>query len=268
MSKTNVALIGLGAIGQYVAAARRADEPWQISHVILRPDRAAAYRSVLPKGAQVAAGTTGLDAPKPGLAVECAGQPAVREHVPALLAAGIDTVVCSVGALAEPDLLAVLQDAAAESGAKILLPAGALGAIDALAAARQGGLSAVQYSGIKPPQAWDGSPAGEIIDLRKIDRETVFFEGTAREAALRFPKNANVAATVALAGVGLDETAVTLIADPAATGNLHRVVAFGAFGEFAFEIEGAPLPDKPGSSSLTPMSLLRAIRNRAGMIEI
>lgn len=268
MSKTNVALIGLGAIGQYVAGAHRADEPWRISHVILRKDRAVAYQGLVPEGARIVADVAGLTDPVPDLVVECAGQPAVREHAAGVLAAGIDMVIASVGALAEPALLDRLHEAGAASGARLLVAAGAIGAIDALAAARQGGLTGVRYSAVKPPEAWVGSPAEQLIDLHRLDRATAFFDGPAGEAALKFPKNANVAATVALAGVGFAHTAVTLIADPEAGGNIHRIVAAGKFGEFEFEIEGAPLPDKPGSSSLTPMSLLRAIRNRAGVIEI
>ena len=268
MSKTDIALIGLGAIGSYIANAWRADESWGISHVVLREDRISAYRPALPEGARPVSGPNALTDPRPGLAVECAGQPALREHAAGVLAAGIDLVICSVGALADPALLDAFRDAAEKSGAKIFIPAGAVGGIDVLGAARQGGLAGVRYTSRKPPEAWAGSPAEQIIDLRKIDRATTFYEGTAGEAALRFPKNANVAATVALAGIGFESTEVALMADPEADGNTHRVSAWGAFGEFDLEIRANALPDQPGSSALTPMSLLRAIRNRTGVVEI
>lgn len=73
---------------------------------------------------------------------------------------------------------------------------------------------------------------------------------------------------MALAGLGFEKTQVRLLADPTARGNHHCIEAEGAFGSFTIEIEGQPLPGNPRTSSLTAFSVLRAIRNRAGPVEI
>ena len=107
--------------------------------------------------------------------------------------------------------------------------------------------------------------AEDAIDLDDLQDPAVHFSGTAREAALRYPKNANVAATVALAGPGLDETDVELVADPTITENIHEVEVEGAFGRMQFRIEGRPLPGSPKSSALTAMSIVAAVRNRVAL---
>ena len=66
----------------------------------------------------------------------------------------------------------------------------------------------MRYRGAKPPAAWAGTPAAGIVDLDALEAPRVFFTGTAREAATAYPKNANVAATLALAGAGFEATAV------------------------------------------------------------
>src|SRR5262249_43997393 len=129
---------------------------------------------------------------KPDIVVECAGHGALAMHGEAVLTAGVDLVVVSTGALADDALAQSLRRAA--RAARILIPAGAVGGIDALAAMRLGGLDSVRYRSIKPPAAWRGTPAEKAIDLDRIAAATVAYRGAAREAARLFPKNANVAA--------------------------------------------------------------------------
>ena len=118
------------------------------------------------------------------------------------------------------------------------------------------------------PVTWKGTPAEAAFNLDGLLQTTVIFTGPAGEAAQRYPKNANLAATVALAGAGFDKTEVQLIADPAAKVNRSRIEAEGALGELRVEMRGAPMPDNPKTSAVTAYSILHAIRNRDSVIVI
>jgi aspartate dehydrogenase len=83
----------------------------------------------------------------------------------------------------------------------------------------------VTYQSRKSPASWRGSYAEQLIDLNAVSEASVFFEGSAREAARLFPANANVAATVALGGVGMDETRVQLMVDPATNATPTRCMS-------------------------------------------
>lgn len=263
----NVALIGFGAITQEVIKHIGADEPVAISAVIVRPGRIDAARAVLPAGIEIVESLDALST-APALIAECAGHGAVAEHGEAALRRGIDFLVISIGALADRDLGSRLEAAAVAGGAKLILPAGAVAGADALTAARVGGIERVTYTSRKPPRAWKGTPAEAAHDLDSLTAETVLFEGAADEAARLYPQNANVAATIALAGAGFDATAVRLVADPAAGGNIHQVHVEGAFGEFDIEVRGRPLPDNPKTSTLAAHSVVAEIRRRAAAVEI
>lgn len=157
--------------------------------------------------------------------------------------------------MADQALFDALDIAAKAGGARLHLASGAIGALDCLSSARIGALESVTYIGRKPPMGWAGSPAEAVVDLAAMgDAPVTHFEGTARVAARQYPKNANVAAAVALAGIGFDATKVALIADPTVTQNIHEVEATGDFGRFTFRIEGNSLPDNPRSSALAAMS--------------
>jgi len=264
----DVALIGHGAIARYVLAALKRDQAARITAVVMRPSRVAATQAEVGRAITVVGAIGDLPDPKPGLVVECAGHGGLQDHGVAALERGFDLLVVSVGALADPALHDRLLAAARTGGGRMLIAPGAIGGIDALAGAREGGLSRVRYTSRKPPGAWKGSPGETVADLDRLTAPATLYTGTAGEAARLYPKNANVAATIALAGVGFEDTEVALIADPEAGGNVHLIEAEGAFGSMTVELHGRPLPDNPKTSSLTAFSVLRAIRNRTGAIEI
>ncbi|THT96157.1 aspartate dehydrogenase [Lampropedia puyangensis] len=260
-----IALIGFGAIGSAAAELLQNTNGLEISAVVMPGESAQCPPDVLQRLHALAPRAQIYErVPEAGidLVVEAAGHQALIEHVLPALLRGQSCMVASIGALSHPGLAEQLQQAAEQGGSKLELIAGAIGAIDALAAARIGGLDQVLYTGRKPPLAWLGTPAEQSCDLNALAQELVIFSGTAREAATQFPKNANVAATVALAGLGLDSTLVRLVADPAVQENIHTVQAQGAFGQFELSMRNTPLTANPKTSAQTVYSLVRAIRNR------
>ncbi len=263
-SPPTLLLIGWGAIGRLVLERIGGDAK---ASVLVRQGRVEAARAALPPDVTIIERLDG-PGPLPGLVVECGGHGAVREHGEAVLVRGSELVVVSTGALADPVLFERLKTAAETGRGRLSLVSGAVGGIDALAAARHGGLAKVVYTGRKPPAGWRGTAAESVVDLDRIAGPTEVYRGNAGEAARRFPQNANVAATIALAGLGLEATEATLIADPAAAGNIHRIEAEGAFGRFSLEFSGKTLPGNPKTSMMAALSVIRAVRNRIDRVAI
>ncbi len=261
------ALIGYGAIAHMVVEelARNAGEV-RISAVLVREHRVETARRELAASIDVVTTVPELLARRPDVVVECAGQGAVRDYGDAVLAAGIDLMVIATGAFADAGLLDDLTERAKGTGARILVPAGAIAGIDGLTALRVGGLDRVRYTSAKPPEAWRGTPAEDQFDLDKLAEPTVIFRGSPIDAAREYPKNANLAMTVALAGAGVDKTEIELVADPGVTTNLGRINAEGRFGRLDVEMEGEPAPTNPKTSAVTALSIVHAIRNLAATV--
>jgi aspartate dehydrogenase len=265
----HVLLIGMGALGRHVASALRMESSRVRLSILVRPQYVAAVRArageVAPGELEVVSSIEKLRE-FPELAIECAGHSAVADFGEACLTSGMDFLVTSVGALTDIGLLQRLERASRTHMGKLMIPAGAIAGVDALAAARHGGLERVRYTSRKLPEAWKGTFAETLIDLDSIRGPVEFYSGNAGEAARLFPQNANVAATIALAGLGFQHTECSLNADPAAPGNVHLIEAEGAFGRLRVEVEGVPLPENPKTSTLAALSVLRTIHNRIGAI--
>lgn len=261
-----IGLIGYGSIARAVVETFRASARSDaIVGVLTRKGRAGELHS---QGIAGVERLSDLLSAGPDIIAETAGQGAAREYGEAILNADCDLLITSVGILADEDFFKKIRRAALRSGRRVLLPSGAIGGIDALTAMRKAGLFRVTYRSRKPSAAWIGSPAENIIDLHALKDASVFYRGTARVAAARFPKNANVAATVALAGLGMDATEVELIADPEAGGNIHEIEAEGVSGRMFIRLDGNAFPGNPRSSMLTAYSVVKTLMNIDETIQV
>lgn len=272
----HLGLIGFGAIAQgllHVLADTPEGLPARLTVLVRagKVEATSAQAETLVAGRAKVSVTDDLAtllAGSPDVVMECAGHSAVGAFGAEVLAAGVDFIAASIGAFSEEGLLEGLQDAALKGGAQLTLPAGAIGGIDALAAARLSGITEVIYTGRKPPHAWAGSPADQAVDLSALTEATAFFEGSARDAARQYPKNANVAATLALAGMGFDKTQVRLVADPSATANTHEFSVRSGAVDFEMTLVGKPSKLNAKTSQSTVLSLARALRNRSDAVII
>ncbi|MFV0678162.1 aspartate dehydrogenase [Variovorax sp. tm] len=254
-----VAVLGLGAIGKRVLQELR--DYLLPDGVYAGYDRTEALEKLAGAGGiQFVASVDALLDWRPDLAIECAGHAVVLGVVPQLLRHGVDVMLVSIGALADDELRAYLQACARLGGARLITVSGAIGGLDALDAARRAALKSVTYIGRKPPLAWRGTPAETVVDLAALATPTVIYEGTARGSARQFPKNANVTAAVALAGIGFDRTQVKLVADPTVERNVHELEVQGDFGSFFIRLENNPLPDNPKTSWLAALSIEAELR--------
>jgi len=208
-------------------------------------------------------GRDALLATRPQAVLEAASHEAVREHLVPLLEAGVNVVVLSAGALADDALRRAAEAAAARGGALFYVPSGGIGGLDALKTACLAGVDQVSIQVAKPPAAWKGIDFVEKsgVDLDRLQAPHVLFEGPAREGVPHFPQNVNIAAVLALAGVGMDRTRLKVVADPALTLNTHTIRVSGASGRITLVLENVPSPENPKTSWLACYSALAALQS-------
>ncbi|HEY3247515.1 MAG TPA: aspartate dehydrogenase [bacterium] len=199
----------------------------------------------------------------PEVVVEAASQQAVADYGPAVLDAGLDLLIASVGVLGNDNFRGYLVALAKRNGCRVLFPSGAIGGLDALqAAASSAGLDDVLVVTRKHPRAFSNEHDGHAREEdRSLLAPAVLFVGSAREAVTRYPKTLNVAAAVSLAGIGFDRTRVEVIADPEIDRTRHEVFARGPSCNLVLRFESSPHPDNPGTSMLAAMSVLSTVAN-------
>jgi aspartate dehydrogenase len=262
-----VAIGGFGAIGKVVAQhLDRGIDGLTLGAVSAR-DQTRAEKAMAGFARPVPVAPLGSLWEHADLIVECAPAALLRELAEPALAQGRRLMVLSCGALLENlDLV----DLARRHGGHILVPSGALLGLDAVAAAAEGGISNVHMVTRKPPRGLLGAPYLEenAIDIAGLSEPKRVFAGTAREAARGFPANVNVAAALALAGIGPERTTIEIWADPSITRNTHRIEVEAEAARFSMQIENVPTEENPRTGRLTALSVVAALRKLAAPLAI
>ncbi len=237
----NVGLIGCGAIGTVLAEA--------IERKLVVCDELILFDFDVPKAEQlkkalnfpttIVSSFDELLKRKPAVIVEAASQQAAKDYVPRIASAGIELIVMSTGALLDLNV----------DMTKVHVPSGAIGGIDAIASAALTGDIQVTLTTRKNPKA-----------LETQDKQPkIIYEGYAEEAARQFPREMNVAATLALT-VKPSRVKVTVIADPNMKRNTHEIAVTWKFGEMLLRFANDPHPDNPRTSALAAWSAIKLLQ--------
>jgi aspartate dehydrogenase len=206
----------------------------------------------------------------PQVVLEAASHEAVRESLVDFLGRGISVVVLSAGALADDALRRDAEEAAEASGALMYVPSGGIGGLDALKTACLAGVDEASIQVAKPPAAWKGIRYVEEkrIALDRLEGPLTLFEGPAREGVPHFPQNVNIAAVLALGGIGLDRTVLKVVADPKLQLNTHTIRVRGRSGNFTVVLENVPAPENPKTSWLACYSAIAALKALGSRVRI
>jgi len=155
-----------------------------------------------------------------------------------------------------------LIEEARRTGARILVPTGALLGLDAVRAVAEGPVQSVTIKTRKPPRGLAGAPhlAASNISMENVKEPLCVFRGSAREAIKGFPANVNVAVALSLAGIGPDRTTVEIWADPTVTRNTHTIEVRSEASDFTMTIANVPSENTPATGKVTALSAIAALR--------
>ena len=254
-----VGIAGFGTIGSIVGRALDEGLHEMSLEAVAGRDRARTLAAVSRLGRPVDVVTAGVLAQRCDVVVECAPSEAFESIARPALEAGRTLLTVSAAALLRhPELI----ELAKSSRARIILATGALLGLDAVRAAAEGTIQSVTMITRKPPKALRGAPylLARHIDIDHLSAPLKLFEGSAREGAMGFPANVNVAAALGLAGIGPDRTRLEIWADPSLSRNTHTIKVEADSARFEMTIENVPSPDKPGTGRITALSVIAALR--------
>jgi aspartate dehydrogenase len=237
----NVGLIGCGAIAKLIAEAVKKKVVVCDELILYDKDekKAESLKNLLNFPVTVVSGVEEMLMLNPKVIVEAASQQAARDYAGRIAAEGVDLIVMSTGALLGLNL----------QSSKIHVPSGAIGGLDALSSAALAGINEVVLTSRKNPRALEMDNMGA----------TVVYEGTAEEAARLYPREMNVAATLALT-VKPVKVKVQVVSDPAVQRNTHEIKVKWRFGEMLLRFANDPHPENARTSALAAWSAIKLLQ--------
>ncbi len=241
--KKKVGLIGCGTIGTVLAEAIERKIVVCDELVIFDVDilKAKKLKDTIKFPVKIVPNVDELLSTKPSIVVEAASQQAVREYYNKILAANIDFIIMSTGALLDLNT----------NTPKLHFPSGAIGGLDALSPAALAGINEITLTSRKNPKAFGKTNTQEVT----------VYEGYAEETARQFPREMNVAATLALT-VKPAKVKVKVVSDPSITRNTHEIQVKWRFGEMTMQFANDPHPDNPHTSALAAWSAINLLRSQ------
>lgn len=255
-----LAIAGLGAIGLKVARAVDAGGiPGITLAAVAARDADKARRNLAGFGHVPPILPLAELAAQADIVVECLPAAVFAQVAEPAIEAGRIFMPLSVGTLLDH---MHLVDRARVTGARILVPTGALVGLDAVRAVAEGTIERVTITTRKPPAGLAGAPllAAKGLSVENLTAPLLVFEGSAREAIKGFPANVNVAVALALAGIGPDRTTIAIWADPGVTRNTHTIEVVSDTSNFTMTIAGLPSAETPATGRIVPLSVIAALR--------
>ena len=262
-----VAIGGLGTIGAWLAERLDRGIPGLNLAAVSARDTDKAGRRVAAFQDPVRVLPLNVLAEHADVVVECAPAALFDEIAEPAVEAGRILVPASVGALLDrPGLI----ERAGVTGARILVPTGALLGLDAVRAAAEGDIHSVTMETRKPPSGLAGAPYLEErgISLDGLTEPLRVFTGSARDGARGFPANVNVAAALSLAGIGAERTRLEIWADPGVTRNTHLIRVDADSARFEMKIENVPTEENPRTGRITAPSILATLRGLVAPLRV
>jgi aspartate dehydrogenase len=265
---TTFGIVGWGRIGRRIASrlANDRNAP-KLCAYLVRPHQRDEAEAELGPGLACDR-VDELIARRPDVVVESASPPALADLAPHLLGTGIDVIPLSLAAFADPAVEAEVLAAARAGPGRLEIPAGAVGSLGFLAAAREDALSDVLIRAAYPPARLLGTKAEGMADVAAITSRQVIFSGSVRELAAGFPRRVNVTVAVALAGLGLDRTRAELVADPALTQATFDVELRAGPGDARLSIGPRDVPLGADPVDYTTFSVIRLLRRRVARVMV
>lgn len=262
-----IGIAGFGTIGRVVARHLQATDLPLHLEAVTGGDPARAQAAMAMLRAPVPIVDIATLAERCDVIVDSAPTAAFREIAETTLRAGKTLVTVSGAALMQwPEAV----DIARVSGGRIILATGALLGLDAVRAAAIGTIHSVTMITRKPPKSLVKAEyvVRNGIDLSDLTEPLRIFAGTAREGAVAFPANVNVAAALGMAGIGPDRTMLEIWADPALERNTHRIVVDSDSARFELFIENIPTDENPGTGRITAQSIVATLEGLVSPLRI
>ncbi|OGX14916.1 MAG: hypothetical protein A2166_03475 [Omnitrophica WOR_2 bacterium RBG_13_41_10] len=262
MNKLKIGIIGCGAIGSSLAKIiiNEFSDKAQLTIIYdLDLGKVKSLTDKLGKHIPVAPGVGDL-IKKVDLVIEATKPDAVYDIAKKVITASKDIIIMSVGGIIES--YKELEKLAYDNNARLFIPSGAVCGIDGLKAAGCGKINKVILTTTKPPSAFLGTPFAleNKMDLKDLKEDIVIFEGDVFSAIILFPQNINVAATLAIAGIGPEKTVVRIVASPRAKRNMHEIEIESDSGKILTRTENVIHPDNPKTSYLAVLSATATLK--------